>query len=351
MDTPQDTKAKTDTDAAIEFAKLSKMQKLATLLLILDNDNAACILGQLDERDLETVTSEMTKITGISQALQQEVLREFSPVAVEAVTTISCGVARVKTMLEKSVGLFRASDIICRVSPTRAPVAAMEPIVELDARQIYSLLRSEQIQTIALVLSYLPAEKASQLIPMFRMELRDQVVERLATLAPTSIEVVESVAEELQRKMANNRTRAMNQTGGVKVAAELLNAMAKNLTEPILMSLRERNSDLGDAILKKMFTFDELGKLDPKTLQKIMQEIDMRVLTISLKTASESLKNALLSVISKRAAESVREEIAFLGPLKVSEIEGAQAQIIDTVRRLESEGEINLEDMRQGATA
>ena len=163
------------------------------------------------------------------------------------------------------------------------------------------------------------------------------------------MEVVESVAEELLQKMANNRTRALNQTGGVKVAAEVLNAMPKNLTEPILMSLRERNTDLGDLILKKMFTFEELGKLDTKTLQKIMQEIDMRTLTISLKTASETLKGALLSVNSKRAAESVREEIAFLGPLKVSEIEAAQNQIIETVRRLESEGEINLEDMRHGA--
>jgi flagellar motor switch protein FliG len=351
MEAPQETKPGNEVSAAIEFAKMSKMQKLATLLLILDNENSAHILGQLEEHDLEAVTSEMTKITGISQSLQQEVLREFSPVAVEAVTTISCGVERVKGMLEKSVGLFRASDIICRVSPTRAPVAAMEPIAELDARQIFSLLRNEQLQTVALVTSYLPPDKASQLISLLRPEVRDQVVERLATLAPTSIEVVESVAEELQRKMANNRTRALNQTGGLKIAAELLNALPKNLTEPILMSLRERNSDLGDAILKKMFTFEELGKMDTKTLQKIMQEIDMRTLTISLKTASESLKSALLSVISKRAAESVREEIAFLGPLKVSEIEAAQAQIIDTVRRLESEGEINLEDMRQGSTA
>jgi|GEM_PF-178633 len=335
--------------AADEFAKMTKLQKLAALLLILDNDNASHILGKLEDFDLEAVTAEMTKITSLSRSLQQEVLREFSPVAVEAVTTINCGVERVKTMLEKSVGLFRASDIICRVSPTRAPVAAMQPIVELDARHLYSLLRNEQLQTIALVVSYLPAEKASQLLALIRPESRDQVVERLATLSPTSIEVVESVAEELLQKMANNRTRALNQTGGVKVAAEVLNAMPKNLTEPILMSLRERNTDLGDLILKKMFTFEELGKLDTKTLQKIMQEIDMRTLTISLKTASETLKGALLSVISKRAAESVREEIAFLGPLKVSEIEAAQNQIIETVRRLESEGEINLEDMRHGA--
>lgn len=337
-------------DAAVEFAKMTKMQKLAALLLILDAENASHLLKQFDDNDVETLTAEMSKLSTISQGLQQEILREFSPVAVESVTNISGGVERVKSLLEKSVGLFRASDIIGRVSPQRAPVAAMQPIVELDARYLYSLLRTEQVQTIALICSYLPAEKASKLLALIRPELRDQVIERLATLAPVSIEVVESVAEEILNKMASNRTRALNQTGGLKAAAELLNALPKNMTEPILLGLRERNPELGESVLKKMFTFEELAKLDFKTLQKIMQEVDMRTLTISLKTATEGVKSKLLSVISKRAAENIREEIAFLGPLKVSEMEGAQQQIIDTVRRLESEGEINLEEIRHTRT-
>ena len=127
----------------------------------------------------------------------------------------------------------------------------------------------------------------------------------------------------------------------------MLNALPKNISDAILLSLKERNSELGEAVLKKMFTFEELERLDSRTIQKILQEVDMRSLAVALKTASESLKQTLLACISKRAAENVREEIGLLGPLKLSEIEGAQMEILETVRRLASEGEVDLEQMRQ----
>jgi flagellar motor switch protein FliG len=245
------------------------------------------------------------------------------------------------------VGVVRASDILGRVSPARPTVAAMQQIVEMDARHIFNLLRREQLQTIALVVSYLNPEKASQLLSMLRPELHEQVIERLATLAPTSVEVVENVAELLHRKFSANRTGALNQTGGVKAAAQVLNALPKNLSKSILISLKERNAELGEAVREKMFTFEELNRLEPKTLQKLLQSVDMQTLTVALKTASEKLKNKLLACISKRAAESVREEMEFMGPIKLREIDAAQSKIIEVVRQLESEGEIDLEELRQ----
>ena len=182
---------------------------------------------------------------------------------------------------------------------------------------------------------------------MLSPELHEQVIERLATLAPTSVEVVAHVAEVLQHKFANNRTQPLNQTGGVKAAAQVLNALPKNLSKSILISLKERNSELGEAVREKMFTFEELEQLDSKALQKLLQAVDMQTLTVALKTASEKLKNKLLSCISKRAAESVREEMQFMGPIKLREIDAAQSKIIEVVRQLESEGEIDLEELRQ----
>jgi len=326
---------------------MTKVQKLAGLLLMLDADNAARIMKNLEEHELEAVSSEMANLT-LSQELQKEILYDFSGVALQAATAISGGVDRVKNLLEKSVGLFRASDIICRVTPLRAPVAAMQQIVEMDARHIFNLLRHEQLQTIALVVSYLSPEKASELMSLIRPELREQVIERLATLAPTSIEVLENVAESLHRKFGGNRTRALNQTGGVKAAAQVLNALPKNQSESILSSLKERNSELGEAISRKMFTFEDLERLDSRILQKIMQAVDIRSLAVALKTANEKLKSTMLSCLSKRAAENVREEISFMGPLKLSEIDAAQIQIIDAVKQLESDGEIDLGELRQG---
>ena len=335
-----------DDTASPDYASMNKLQKLAAFLLILDAENASRLMGALDEQELETVSAEMARFSSVPQDLQMELLREFSPVAVEAATSVGGGVDRVKSLLEQSVGRFRASDIMCRVMPTRTTVVAMQQIVDMDPRQLFNLLRHEQLQIIALVASYMTANKASQLLSLLRPEQREDVIERLATLAPTSVEVVEDVAEMLQKKLANNRTRALSQTGGTKAAAQLLNALPRNISEPILLSLRERNADLGAAVLKKMLTFEELERLDSKSLQKVMQEVDMRSLAIALKSASEGLKNAILSCISKRAAESIREEISFLGPLKVSQIETAQGEIIEIVRRLEAEGSVDLEALR-----
>ena len=265
----------------------------------------------------------------------------------EAATAVTGGVDRAKGLLEKSVGSFRAADIIGRVSPHRAPVEAMQQIVEMDARSIFSMLRQEQLQTIVLVISYLSQEKASQLLAMFRQELREQIIERLATMVPTSVQVVENVAEALQSKFGNNRARSLNQTGGVKAAAQVLNSLPQDMSKSILVSLSERNAELGEAILKKMFTFEELERLDTRTLQVILQAIDTRLLAVALKTAPEKLKKALLSCISKRAAENLLEEISFMGPLRLSEIESARSQILETVRRMEAEGDISLEELRQ----
>jgi flagellar motor switch protein FliG len=342
-------------EASGEFAKLTKIQKLAAFLLMLSPENAAHLMKSLEEQDLEEVSSEMVKLGTVSQELQQEILWEFSGVALEAATAVNGGMDRAKDLLEKSVGLFRASDILGRVSPHRASVGAlqqtdvgaMHQILEMDTRHIFSLIQREQLQTIVLVTSYLSQEKASQLMAMFRPELREQIIERLATMAPTSVQVVENVAQGLQSKFGNNRPRSFNQTGGVRMAAQMLNQLPQNMSKAILTSLTERNAELGEAILKKMFTFEELDRLDTRTLQVILQDIDMRLLAVALKTASETLRKALLSCISKRAAQNILEEISFMGPLKLSEIDAAKSQILETVRRLEAEGEIDLEALRQ----
>ncbi len=238
--------------------------------------------------------------------------------------------------------MFRASDIIGRVAPARMPLAAMQQIIDMEVRQLFNLLKQEQPQTIALILSYLSPEKSSQLLMLLRGELRDQVVERLATLAPTPVEVLERIVEVLNQKAGVKPTRALSQTGGLKNAADLLNSMDKNLSQSMLLDLEKRNPELGQAIRQKMFTFEDLALLDSNSLQKVMREVDMRDLAVALKTASAKLKSVLLSVISKRAAETVNEEISFLGPLKKRDIEASQLRIIDSVRQLETEGEIDL---------
>lgn len=324
--------------------ELSKIQKLAALLVMLGPESASVILKQLSPKEIEQISREMALFSLITREQQQGILEEFSEVAVAASTSLSAGLDITRNTLERAVGTFKASDILGRVLPTRAPVGAMQTIIEMDARSIFNLVRDEQPQMIAFVISYLPSDKAAQIFGLLRPEQVDQIIERLATLAPTPIEVTEKVVEVLTAKIGVKQTRALSQTGGVTPAADILNAMDKNVSRTVLSTIEERNPELCQAIRKKMFTFEDLIRLNATAVQRIMRETDMRDLAVSLKKASEPVKKLLLGNISRRAAETVQEEMAFMGNLRLKDIEASQMRIIDCVRKLEAEGEIEIED-------
>lgn len=333
--------AKSEADAP-EIASLSKIQKLAALLTVLGNDSAATLLKSFEHEEIMLITAEMAKFTLISQELQRDLLAEFSEVALAAGTSINGGVDYTRNSLEKALGVSRATDILNRVVPVRPSQVAVQGVVDLEPRQVYNLLRHEQPQTIALLLSFLPSEKAAQVLPHLPAEQRERILERLAGLSPTPSEVSEKVIGVLNNKLGVRPTRVLNQTGGVKSAADIINCLEKTAAKSLLLSLQDSNPDLCNAIRQKMFTFEDLVNLEPMALQRILRDVDMRDLALALKTSTDKLKTSLLACISKRAAESVQEEIAFMGPVRLRDIEGAQARVIEVVRKLEAEGEIEL---------
>jgi flagellar motor switch protein FliG len=321
----------------------TKTQKLAALLVMLGPESAAVILKQFQPREVDTISRDMARFNLITREQQREILGEFSDVAVAASTSVYAGIEATRNTLERAFGSFKASDVMSRVTSTRAPIGAMQTIADMDPRHIFNLLRDEHVQAITFIISYLSPEKAAQVLNLLRADQRDQVLERLAILAPTPVEVGEKVVEVLNAKLGVKQTRALTQTGGITSVADLLNAMDKNVSRGLLTHIEERNPDLVQAIRKKMFTFEDLLLLEPPYIQRIMREIDTRDLTIALKKVSEPLKKLLLSSISRRAAETVQEEMAYLGQVKMRDIEAAQLRIIDTVRKLEAEGEIELD--------
>jgi len=333
-------------EAASENAALNKTQKLAALLVMLGPESAGQILKQFQPREIEAVSREMARFNLITHWQQQEILQEFSTVAVAASTSIFAGVEVTRNTLEKALGSFKASDVMGRVVSTRAPLGAMQTIADMDPRHIFNLIRDEQAQAITFVVSHLSPEKAAQVLGLLRVEQRDMVIDRLATLAPTPVEVGEKVVDVLNAKLGVKQTRALAQTGGITSTADVLNAMDKAVSREMLASMEARNPELSTAIRKKMFTFEDLLLFAPPVIQRIMREIEMRDLTLALKKCSEPLKRLMLSNISRRAAESVQEELAFLGHVKLRDVEAAQFRIIDAVRKLEAEGEIDLDEAR-----
>jgi flagellar motor switch protein FliG len=330
--------------AVSENGSLSKVQMLAALLVMLGTESAAVILRQFQPREIEAISREMARFNLISREQQQQILEEFSDVALSASTSISAGADVTRHTLEKALGSFKASDVMGRVATTRAPLGSMQIIAEMDPRQVFNLVREEHIQVVTFVVSHLTPEKAAQVLNMLSPEKRELAVERLASLAATPVEVAEKVVEVLNTKLGVKQTRALSQTGGVTSVADVLNAMDKTVSRELLTNLESRNPELTMSIRKKMFTFEDLLLLNGSAIQRIMREIEMRDLTISLKKASEPLKKLLLGNISRRAAESVQEEIAFMGNVKARDIEAAQFRIIDAVRKLEAEGEIDLDE-------
>ncbi|MDR3459504.1 MAG: flagellar motor switch protein FliG [Verrucomicrobiae bacterium] len=335
-----------NTGAAVETSALTKPQMLAALLVMLGPESGGAILRQLQPREIENISREMSRFSLISRELQQQILEEFSGVALAASTSISAGLDVTRHTLEKALGTFKASDVLGRVSTTRAPLGSMQVIADMDARSIFNLVRDESVQAITFIVSHLTPEKAAQVLNLSRPEQRDMVVERLASLAPTPVEVAEKVVEVLNTKLGVKQTRALTQMGGITTVADLLNAMDKTVSRELLTNLESRNAELASSIRKKMFTFEDLLLLPGSAIQRIMREIDMRDLTLALKKSSDALKKLLLGNISRRAAETVQEELSYMTGVKQRDIEAAQFRIIDAVRKLEAEGEIDLDESR-----
>ncbi|MFL2904130.1 MAG: flagellar motor switch protein FliG [Limisphaerales bacterium] len=330
--------------SSLDNLQLNASQKLAAFLVIMGEDAAADIVKNFDDNERELVCAEMANLPLLDSQQQGEVLQEFTEMAVEARSGISGSVDFTRSVLEKSVGLFKAAEIIGRVGTARTSVASMQQIIDLDPTSITNLLKEEDAQTIALVLSYLSAAKGSEVLMGLPERQREIVVEKLATLESTPIEVVETLGDVLSSKVGERVSRALNQTGGEKSAAAVLNAMSKEDRKKLLDNIDERQPDLVRSIRMKMFTFDDLQTLDVKTMQKIMREVDAGQLAIALKAATTTLRDAMLGALSKRAAENVYEEIEGLPDnLSMRAIESSQNGIIDVVRQLETEGEISLE--------
>jgi flagellar motor switch protein FliG len=260
-----------------------------------------------------------------------------------AASSVAGGPNVVRATLEKAVGQHRANTIVSRLGGNDQDTPEfLIPMIQAEPRELVNILKPEQPQTIALILSHLPTEHAKALLNECAPDLRDKVVERLASLSPTPIEVIEKVSAIVNAKLGFKATRAVSATGGLKSAADLLNNLNRDMSKTVLTSIEERNPDLGKAIRQKMFTFDDMLLLDNAGMQKVMREVDTRDLALALKKASEPVQKALFSAISKRAAETVKEEISFLQGVKPKDMEAAQQRIVDIVRRLEGEGELEI---------
>ena len=329
---------------------MNKFQKLAALLVILGPDNASGILKSLDDATVESVVSEISSMRLLSSREQEDILKEFSRLINHASSSVSGGMDIARETLERSVGHYKAANVLGKIAPKTSESEALSHLLDMDPGQLFNLIKDEQDQTIALILSYFPADQAASISERLDDDKRVHVLERLATLAPTPVAIVEKVVKVVLSKAKRAVPQTVSHSGGVRAAAAMLNAMGKEVSQSILAVMDEKNAELGAAIQQKMFTFEDFIHLDAQDVQKILRDVDMKDLSLALKNVSEALSNFVLSCMSRRAAESVTEEMEFMTSTNPKEVEAAQLRIVECARNLESQEEIDLSNAMGGSS-
>jgi flagellar motor switch protein FliG len=328
---------------ALEYKSLNKIQKIAAFLIVIGPDAAAEVMKNFENTQLELICREMAGMPMIELSVQEELMKEFAGVVSQGLGSIAGGIDFAQVALERAKGDYAASAIMNRAAPgSRTP--AGEEIRQMDGRQLVNIVKSEQPQTIAFILSCMEPAKAAELVQMLPPELREEVLERLGSMEPTSRDSINKVAQNLTRHFDRKSVQqGIHRSGGVEACADILNALDKVTRKEVLATIEQRNATLGAAIRKKVFSFDDLSRLDASDLGRVVREVDTAVLTIALKAAKPALVAAVTSSMSKRAAEALMEEIEMLGQQRAKDTEAAQDKIIQVVRRLEEAEEITLD--------
>lgn len=328
----------------LDYGKLTRQQKVALFLIIIGPETAAEVLRQFEDTEVELICREMSAFTVVPSEVQRLSLDELSPVVARSVGSALGGLGYAQKTLEIAKGDHKASTIVGRIGPAMGnSVDVIKEISEMESRQIFSLIKGEQPQTIAFLLSYLDSEKSAGVFALLEPELREEVVERLGTIESTSLDVVGKIVRSLGKHYDSRVRPAFHHSGGIRAVADLMNRLDKEMSKNLLTRMEERNATLTAAVRKKLFGFEDLIRLQAADLQRVLREVDSANLAVAMKSASETLRDRIYGSISKRAAEGLKEEIEMLGPVRLKDVDVAQEAIIAVVRRLEEEGQISLE--------
>ncbi len=320
---------------------MNDIRKAAILMLSLEKPLAAEILGQLPREMVELVTLEIARLDDITREEQESVIREFHGLARERTHIERGGMDFANDLLEQSLGSEGAGEILASVKQSMSSVP-FGFLQKAGADNLLTFIVEEHPQTIALIMAHLPPQMAAEVLSGLPSLKQLEVIRRIANMEQTSPEVVKDVENSLEKRMKSMFGQQMEKAGGVPMVAQILNVTDRMTNKGILENLESDDGDLVEDIKRLMFVFDDILKLDDKAIQALLKEVDNSQWSVALKGASEEIRQKVLGNLSQRAAELLREEMEFLGPVRLSDVETVQQQVVDAVRRLEDSGEIEL---------
>jgi flagellar motor switch protein FliG len=320
---------------------LTGAQKAALLMIALDVDTAATVFKHLDTYEVEQISTEISKVRNIPSNVVSDVMDDFYTMVTAREYVLEGGLDYAQSILEKSFGMSKAIEIIEKVK-NMTTLKGFDVLKKADSAQLINFLNKEHPQTIALILSHLNPEQTANALKELPEESRAEVAYRIATLGKISPQTLKQIERVVDEMAGLTMSQSVSKIGGTKSLATILNRTSQSMSKEILDIIEQKDSNVALEIKRLMFLFDDIIQIQDKDIQKILREVDRKDLALALKIADERLKTKIFANMSERAADLLKEELQYMGPVKLKEVESAQAKIIDVVKTLEENGEISL---------
>jgi flagellar motor switch protein FliG len=319
--------------------ELNGRQKAAIFLVTIGSEISAEIFKHLREDEIESLTFEIARLETIEAEDKDRVLMEFKELMMAQDFITSGGIDYARELLEKSLGSQKAIDIINRLTSS-LQIRPFDFIRRTDPTHLLNFIQQEHPQTIALILAYLEPEKASVILSSLPHETQSDVARRIATMDRTSPETLREVERVLEKKLSTLSSEDYTSAGGVESIVEILNRVDRSTEKTIIESLEEEDPELAEEIKKRMFVFEDIVLLDDRAIQKVLREVDQQELGKALKAVDNEVQDKIFKNMSKRAATTLKEDMEFMGPVRLKDVEEAQQKIVSVIRKLEEQGDI-----------
>ncbi|MCK6598525.1 MAG: flagellar motor switch protein FliG [Bdellovibrionaceae bacterium] len=324
----------------VEYDSLKGFDKAAILLNYLGKDAVKILLKRMEDADIRKLINVMNKFRVVPVHVTKKVLEEFYEMVSETDDYIFSETISSKDSIVDAVGEDRARGILGGLNIASGNSRSLESLEMVDAKSLANFLVNEHPQTVAVILAHLEPEKKGEVLKRLPETLQAEVVLRMANLEHVDPELIAEIDKVLKNQLANTASVEQSTLGGVQPVAEMLNVMDKNTETSIMSRLEEKDPLLAEEIRKLMFVFEDISKIDDRGIQTLLKEVPNDKLLLALKTANEDIKNKVFKNLSGRAAEMLREDLSSMGPSRLSDVEGAQQEIVNVARRLEAEGKI-----------
>ena len=315
------------------------IQKAAILLIALGPEKSASIFKHLKEDEIEELTLEIANTRSVSPQTKESVLNEFYQVCLAQQYIAEGGIGYAKELLDKALGSDKAQEVITKLTAS-LQVRPFEFVRKTDPSQVLNFIQDEHPQTIAMILSYLSPAQSAMILGALTPEKQADVAKRIAKMDRTSPDVIKEVERVLERKLSSLINQDYTIVGGVDAIVGILNTVDRGTEKHIMESLEIEEPELADEIRKKMFVFEDILLLDDRAIQRVLRDVDNNDLAVALKGANEEVQNVIFKNLSKRLAAMIREDMEFMGPVRMKDVEEAQQKIVGIIRKLEDSAEI-----------